>query len=396
MLVVIVESGIIASITVDETQAYAWAPVVRGPNAWESGLLPSPTVTDDVSRVAVWTTGNVSRQAVRAILARPDLELVGAYAHSAEKAGADVGVLCGLDHELGVHATADVDELLALDLDAIVYAPLHLDVDELEQLLGAGVNVVASAEFMTGATLPTARRGRLEAACTAGDATLFGSGMNPGYAQLLAAIGAGITSGVERVVVSESVDVSHYVTDANFASAGWARPADDPGHADDVRAGTRVFAEGLEMLGRLLGITFDDQRCDIAFAHATKDLDVPGLRIPAGHVAGMDVHWIGVVGGVDVVEIRQRWLASEDIEPPWKVEHGYVVEVAGDPNVRLKMDIFPTADDMAHLDKETMHSIGMRITAVPVVNAIPAVCAAPAGIATYAELPVVTSLLHPD
>jgi len=352
-------------------------------------------VTDDVRRVAVWTTGNVSRQAVRAILARPDLELVGAYAHSPDKAGVDVGVLCGLGHDLGVHATGDVDELLALGLDAVVYAPLHLDVDELARLLGAGVNVVASAEFMTGATLPPAQRERLEAACVAGDATLFGSGMNPGYAQLLAAIGAGITSGVERVVVSESVDVSQFVTDANFAAAGWARPADDPGHADEVRAGTQVFAEGLETLGRLLGVTFDDIRCDVAFAHATDDLDVPGLRIPAGHVAGMDVHWVGVVDGTDAVEIRQRWLASERIDPPWKVEHGYVVEVTGDPNIRLKMDIFPTADDLAHLDKNTMHSIGMRITAVPVVNAIPAVCAAAPGIATYADLPVITSPLRP-
>ncbi|MEQ8842072.1 MAG: hypothetical protein RIB98_13910 [Acidimicrobiales bacterium] len=351
-------------------------------------------MAEGVRRVAVWTTGNVVRQAVRAILARPDLELVGAYAYSAEKAGVDVGTLCGLDHELAVVATADVGELLDLGLDAIVYAPLHLDVDELERILGAGVNVVASAEFMTGATLDPGQRDRLESACSAGDATLFGSGMNPGYAQLFAAIGAGITSGVERVVVSESVDVSDYVTDANFESAGWARPADDPGHADDVRNGTQVFAEGVETLGRLLGVVFDEIRCDVAFAHAIDDVEVPGLRIPAGHVAGMDVHWIGVVGGEDVVEIRQRWLASERIDPPWKVEHGYIVEVAGDPNVRIKMDIWPTAEDMAHLDKDTMHSIGMRITAVPVVNAIPAVCDAVSGIVTYADLPVITSPLR--
>ena len=38
-----------------------------------------------------------------------------------------------------------------------------------------------------------------------------------------------------------------------------------------------------------------------------------------------------------------------------------------------------------------MPSIGMRITAVPVVNAIPAVCAAAPGLATYADLPVITS-----
>src|SRR4051794_22605840 len=87
-----------------------------------------------------WTTGNVARQAVPAILARPDLELVGAYARSAAKGGVDVGELCGLGRSIGVAATTSVDELLALDLDCIVYSPLHLDPAELAGLLRAGVN----------------------------------------------------------------------------------------------------------------------------------------------------------------------------------------------------------------------------------------------------------------
>ena len=93
-------------------------------------------------RVAVWTTGNVIRQAVRAIEGRPDLALVGAYARSPEKAGVDVGELCGLGRPLGIEATGDVDELLSLGLDAVFYAPLHVDPAELERLLRAGVNVV--------------------------------------------------------------------------------------------------------------------------------------------------------------------------------------------------------------------------------------------------------------
>ena len=59
-------------------------------------------------RVAQWTTGNVAVEAVKAILRRDDLELVGAYAHSTEKDGVDVGTLCGLGRELGVRATTDL------------------------------------------------------------------------------------------------------------------------------------------------------------------------------------------------------------------------------------------------------------------------------------------------
>jgi hypothetical protein len=185
------------------------------------------------------------------------------------------------------------------------------------------------------------------------------------------------------------------LTDANFVPVGWGRPAGDPGHADDVRAAVEVFAEAVEVLGQLLGAEIDETRCDVAFAHATDEIELPGLTIAKGHVAGMDVNWIGLVGGHEVVEVRQRWLASDRIEPAWTVEHGYLVEVTGDPNLRLRLEIWPTDDDLSHLDKDTMHSIGMRITAVPVVNAIPAVCAAPPGIATYATLPVITSPLSP-
>jgi hypothetical protein len=344
-------------------------------------------------RVVQWTTGNVARQAVRAVLARADLELVGAFARSAEKAGVDVGLLCGLG-PIGVTATADLDELLSWEPDCIVYSPLHLDPAELAGLLRAGVNVVTTAEMMTGSALGARVRDELHDAALDGGVTLFGSGMNPGYAQLLAAVTAGISSGVQKVTVSESVDVAEFVADANFEAMGWGRPAGDPGHADDVRAGTAVFADAVEVLGQLLGAEFDEVRCDVRFAHATEELRLTDMVIPEGHVAGMDVDWAGVVDGRDVVGVRQRWLASNRIDPPWTVEHGYLVEVEGDPNLRLRLDIWPTEADLADLTKATMHSIGMRITAVPVVNAIPAVCAAPAGLLTYADLPVITSRLQ--
>ena len=346
-------------------------------------------------RVAPWTTGNVARQAVRAILGHPDLELVGAFARSAAKHGVDVGELCGLDRALGVSATSDLAELLALDLDCIVYAPLHLDAVELAGLLRAGVDVVTTAELMTGTNLGPEALDMLRRAALDGDATLFGSGMNPGYAQLLAAVAAGISSGVQRVTVSESVDVSQFVSDANFEAMGWGRPRNDPGHADDVRAGTAVFAEAVEVLGLLLGVEVDELRCDVEFAHATEDIELSEMVIERDHVAAMDVNWAGAVDGRDVVVVQQRWLASTRVDPAWTVEHGYRIEVVGDPNLRLKLDIWPTDADLADLTKETMHSIGMRITAVPVVNAIPAVCAAPAGLATYADLPVITSRLVP-
>ena len=72
-------------------------------------------------RVIQWSTGNVGVHTLRAIIEHPELELVGLWVHSAEKAGRDAADLCGLATSTGVTATNDVDAMLALDADAVCY-----------------------------------------------------------------------------------------------------------------------------------------------------------------------------------------------------------------------------------------------------------------------------------
>jgi hypothetical protein len=343
-------------------------------------------------RVVQWTTGNVGRQAVAAVVGRPELELVGVFAHDPAKAGRDAAELCGLAEPTGVLATNDREALLALKPDCVLYMPLHIDVDEVAAILRAGVDVVATSEFMTGRSLGDAATAALEAAAQAGGATLFGTGINPGFAQLLAAVCAGLSSEIRHVSVAESVDVTLFANDPNFEAVGWGRPANDPGHVEDVEAATAVFADALDALAALVGLELDERRSIVTFAHATEDLDIPGMQIPEGHVAGMDIRWDGLVAGDVRLTIGVRWVIGDRIDPVMPVELGYIVEVAGDPNVRVKLDLLPDGD-LAAMDVDDFRQVGMRITAVPAVNAIPAVCAAPPGIRTYADLPVITSPL---
>ena len=73
--------------------------------------------------VVQWATGNVGRAAVEAIVSHPELKLVGAWVHSKDKVGRDVGELCGLG-ALGVRATNEIGEVIALAPDCVLYAPL--------------------------------------------------------------------------------------------------------------------------------------------------------------------------------------------------------------------------------------------------------------------------------
>src|SRR5438046_9087382 len=133
-------------------------------------------------RVVLWTTGHVATFAGRAILDHPEMELVGAFAWSAAKVGRDVGELIGRP-PLGVVATDDVDALLALKPDVVGYYPI-LDppsipqhVDTLCRFLEAGVNVLSTANLLTGHWWGA--QARLEAASTRGGASMLGSCVTP-------------------------------------------------------------------------------------------------------------------------------------------------------------------------------------------------------------------------
>ena len=100
-------------------------------------------------RIVQWSTGYVGSLAVRAIAARPDLELVGVWVHNPEKVGRDAGELAGIA-PVGVDATDDATTLLALGPDCVCYTASGESrpdeaVDDLCRILDAGINVVTTS-----------------------------------------------------------------------------------------------------------------------------------------------------------------------------------------------------------------------------------------------------------
>ncbi|MBL7501080.1 dihydrodipicolinate reductase [Frankia sp. CNm7] len=336
-------------------------------------------------RVVQWTTGNVGRQSVEAILAHPDLELVGCYAWSPDKAGKDVGELCGTS-PAGVAATNDVDALLALKPDCVVYNPMWLDVAEMVRILESGANIVSTAGFITGHSLGDGRDRILEA-CARGQSSVFGSGINPGLANLIAMVSAAGCDRVDKIVVSETADATGYDSPATELPVGFARPIDDPDLLAMTTKGTSVFEDAVRLLGSALGVEFDEIVCEAEYAKTTEDLDLGSWKIAAGCVAGIAGSWQGRIAGRTVVDLRFRWRKGQSLEPDWKMDTGYFIEVQGRPTIRTKVEILPPADFQGSTLSDFM-VLGMVMTAMPAVHAIPAVVAAPPGIVTYTDLPL--------
>ena len=336
-------------------------------------------------RVVQWTTGNVGKHSVRALVENPLFELVGCFAYSDDKIGRDVGELSGIA-PIGVTATNDVDALLALKPDCVMYAPKWQDVDELVRILAGGVNVVATAAFITGDWIGK-ERDRLAEACAQGGSTLFGTGINPGFVELVAIVAAGMCDRIDKITVIESADTTLYDSPETEIPVGFGRPIDDPELPAMTRKATGVFEDAVHLVADALGVELDEVRCETEYAMTTEPVVMESWTLEAGTVAGAIARWIGVVNGKEIIELTARWKKGHTLVPDWDFAETHVYEIAGRPTMRLTMQPSAPADFEAKTAEEWV-GLGMIMTAMPAINMIPHVVDAAPGIATYNDLPI--------
>lgn len=346
----------------------------------------SITNTDRPLRVIQWTTGNIGRRSLHAIIGRPDMELVGVYAHGADKVGVDAAELSGWPEPTGVQATNDVDALIALGADACCYNPLWPSVDELVRLLESGVNVCTSAAWITGGKQSPQDRERILDACKRGESTIFGSGAHPGMTNMVGMVLSASCERVDEIRITESVDCSTYESAETQRAMGFSQDPDTPELAENVRRESEVFAESAAMMADAIGATLDRMTFDVTFTAATADSDLGFMTIPAGTVGGVYGYHRGWQGDRNVVSVGFNWTMGNHVEPPKPLEHGHVIQVFGLPNMRTVLHCLPPKD----WTEPGFMGLGMIYTAMPVTNAVPAVVAAAPGIATLADLPPVT------
>lgn len=337
-------------------------------------------------RVIQWTTGNIGRRSLHALIERDDVELVGVYAYGADKVGKDAAELCGRPEPTGVLATNDIKQLLALKPDACCYNPLWSNTDELVALLEDGVNVCSTAGFITGGKLSSEERKRIEDACERGQATMFGSGAHPGITNVVAMVLSGSCDRVDEIRITESVDCSTYRSAGTQTAMGFSQDPDTPGLAESVRRESEVFAESAAMMADALGVTLDRLTFDVKFTAATDDTDLGFMTIPKGTVGSVFGYHRGWVGDKNIVSVGFNWTMGNHVTPPKPLADGHVIQVFGRPNMRSVIHCLPPFDWES---PEEWMELGMIYTAMPATNAVPRIVAAAPGIVTLAQLPPV-------
>jgi hypothetical protein len=338
-------------------------------------------------RVVQWATGKVGACSLRAVIEHPKLELVGVWVHSASKVGRDAGELCGLP-PVGIKATRDIDAIIALDSDCVLYMPEGFEVDELCRLLESGANVVTTrGEFHNPARMHPAVRDRIEAACHRGGTSIHSVGSSPGF--ITEALPFLLTSLQRRLDCLTINEYAYMPTGCSafmlFETLGYGKPLSA---FDATRlAGVHDwFVHSLHTVADALSVPLDGFEIKNELAAARTAVHIDGGVIEAGTLAADRITVSGVRKEKPLLRFRAHWYCTKDIEAPWELrDTGWRVQVEGDTPLDVGIS-FPVAPENVI---ETMP----RLTAHRPINTIPYLCAAAPGIRTSADLPQIIAHL---
>jgi hypothetical protein len=349
-------------------------------------------------RVVQWATGNLGRAAIEGIVSHPELELVGVWVHSDEKAGRDAGELAGIA-STGIIARQGIEAVLDLAPDCVLYGPVLPVEDEVVRLLEAGINVVTPLGWFYPKLLDTSR---IDAACRRGESTLHGTGIHPGgMTERIPLVLSAFSRDIEHVLVDEYSDCRTYgAVDVLANIMLFGKTPEEASRSIMLAVLGGGFSQSIHMIADTLGFDLDDE---LQTAHeigvATAPVDSPIGAIEPGCMAAQRFTWQGTVGGKPVVTARVHWyMGRDDIEADWlKADHpeGYFLSIEGDPPVHVALSgIHPHGDES--LEALRHRNPGMVATAIHCVSAIPYVCAAESGVKTYLDLPLVAGRAAPS
>ncbi len=310
------------------------------------------------------------------MLEQPGLQVVGATDPSADLGGRDLGVVLGLGRRLRIKVAGNPEKyvrkaraevaILCTASSAKAIKP------QVAALLQRGMNVVTTCEELAFPTPASAAIFRdLDKLARKKKVTALATGVNPGYAMdALALMLTAPCARVNRVSVTRVVDAgTRRLPLQRKVGAGLNlsqfRRAMTEGAVRHV--GLR---ESAHMIAAGLGWKLDTIEETLEPAIAPRDLDTEYLRVPAGSAAGVKQTARGYRNGELAISLDlQMYVGAEDPR-----DH---VLVDGVPPVDMTIR-GGLAGDVA--------------TAALVVNAIPKVVAAPPGVLTMKDLPLVHRL----
>lgn len=334
----------------------------------------------DKLRVIQWNTGNVGKLSTRAILDDPRLELVGLYAHSPEKVGADAGKLCGRP-DTGILATDDIDALIALEADVVVYTPFTGDVDHAVRLLENGMDVISTNLFFHVGGIRGEVKDRLEAACLRGNSSIYITGINPGWINSITTALTAVCRKVDSVAIYESANCASYESPETWNYLGMGQRGATPEVMAAAKTWLVMFRDAVERVGEALGFTFEDVEFYCEYATAAEKIDLGWFVMEKGTNAALRAGWNGKVEDRTRVKGQVTWYLTKKLAEGWEIDDDeYHLVIEGEPGLdtRIRFNDPESSSDGPWDPTWT--------TAMPTVNALFQIKAARPGVLTLHDM----------
>lgn len=330
-------------------------------------------------RIVVLGTGTIGRPGLKAIIEHPELELVGLHVWSPDKVGRDAGDIAGTA-PTGILGTDNFQALLDLKADCLAHfgngAMREEDCNaEIISFLERGTNVVTCS--MMDVVHP--RHGRpeyvepLRQACERGGATIFSSGVDPGFftTNYMFAL-LSIAGRIDQVRFSEIADISEYAGVESLKLYGFNEPLDHRPAMFTDGVGLAWHQSSVRNIADYLGVTLDEVTSTWETAALDHDFDATFGTIEAGKTVAVRWTITGVHRGRPLIVYRKIERLSMAAAPEWELPAPgsgaacWRIQVEGDPG-------FTSEISGGLVD-------GCAMTALHPVNAISTVCEAAPGI----------------
>ncbi len=348
-------------------------------------------MTQSTDRIIVWGTGYVGKRVIAEIVDHPRFELAGVIVADPDKNGLDVGEICGID-PVGIAATTDIDAALALEADAVAYygptaEQARDNIENMSKALRSGKDVV-STSMTNFVWWPTADRWMLEpmeAACAAGQTSCFTTGIDPGFANdLLPMTLMGVCGRVDKVTASEILDYATYTGD--YEPMGFGKPAEFRALLEIPEILIMAWGGTVPMMADAMGVELDGITTTYDKWVTPERIEFANGLIEPDMVAAVHFTINGMLDGEARIVLEHVNRITNDVAPEWPrgriAENDvYRVDIEGSPTIRQET-ILRDADGDAVAG-------GCLATGLRALNAVPAVRAAPAGMLTALDLPLI-------
>jgi hypothetical protein len=336
-------------------------------------------------RVVQWATGTVGKFCLQQLIDAPELELAGVWVSGPAKHGQDAGDLCDRA-PTGVRATTSIEEIIALDADVVLHtaAPFGSFDDDVARLLASGTNVISTVAYFAPTIDGDTVRTKMEQACAAGGSTLYGAGLDPGFAcdRVPALMTASVTD-IKRIRMAETLDVSTYAAAQLLTDIGFGKQLSDLNFDNEYiqHFVGRMFPAAIGKLATQLGLQLDEIRPTgmPEFAFASEDLDVAIGHLAKGTISGACHEFGGYRNGELIIThkwvhfaerkgVPAGWPLPPEPQPGEVMPYRVLLEIDGRPSLTVDL-VYNDAEDTVFLPTATL-----------AVRAIPEVVAADPGI----------------